>query len=369
MIKAKKYNVEDSNIALIGSDLDKKCREAAAEKEPAWEKAGSTPGVEVWRIEKFHVKSWQKNRYGEFYDGDSYIVLKTYKKPETEALAWDVFFWLGENTTQDEAGTAAYKTVELDDKLGGAPVQHREVQDHESELFLKCFAKPIHILSGGVESGFNHVKPEEYAPRLLHIKGRQKTRVKQVERTHKSLNSGDVFVLDMGLRIYQFNGQKSSPKERMKGAQLSRALDDERNGGAQITVFDESGGDLDLFFKELGDHGPIQTAEEAGSDFDNEEKMGVKRLYRLSDHSGSLKFAEVAEGNVPRKHLDSSDVFIFDVGLEVFVWIGSRASVEEKSKSLIFAEKYLKEYNRPPYVPISRILEGGENEVFEACFD
>lgn len=32
-------------------------------------------GVEVWRIEKFKVVLWPKERYGEFYTGDSYIVL------------------------------------------------------------------------------------------------------------------------------------------------------------------------------------------------------------------------------------------------------------------------------------------------------
>ena len=58
---------------------------------------------------------------GSFYNGDSYIVLHTYKKKDSDKLHWDVHFWLGQNTTQDEAGTAAYKTVELDDLLGGEP--------------------------------------------------------------------------------------------------------------------------------------------------------------------------------------------------------------------------------------------------------
>ena len=40
---------------------------------------------------------------------------------------------------QDEYGTAAYKTVELDTYLDGMATQHREVQDHESEEYLDLF--------------------------------------------------------------------------------------------------------------------------------------------------------------------------------------------------------------------------------------
>lgn len=174
MIKQKQYNLADSNIANLGSDLDKKCRVAAAQTEQAWKDAGKTVGMQIWRIEKFNVKSWPKEKYGSFYDGDSFILLNTYKEKDKNDLKHDVHFWLGKYTSQDEAGTAAYKTVELDDLLGGNIRQHREVQGYESELFLGYFPGGIHLLSGGVDSGFHHVKAHEYKPKLLHVKGNKK---------------------------------------------------------------------------------------------------------------------------------------------------------------------------------------------------
>lgn len=114
--------------------LEKHVREEAGDHEPAWDTAGEIPGTQVWRIEKFSVVEWPRERVGSFYDGDSYIVLhvsrmallrgalltnasQTYKTtPESEDLSHDLHFWIGGDSTQDEAGTAAYKTVELDDR-------------------------------------------------------------------------------------------------------------------------------------------------------------------------------------------------------------------------------------------------------------
>ena len=44
---------------------------------------------------------------------------------------------------QDEYGTAAYKTVELDTLLDDKPIQHREVMGHESDMFKSYFSNGI----------------------------------------------------------------------------------------------------------------------------------------------------------------------------------------------------------------------------------
>ena len=116
--------------------------------------------------------------------GDSYILLHTYKEDASEKMLFDLHFWIGAESSQDEygtccqallehpllalsrgrelshasryvyAGVAAYKSVQLDDLLAGRPVQHRQTMGHETELFLSYFpdgapplpAPPGHVL-------------------------------------------------------------------------------------------------------------------------------------------------------------------------------------------------------------------------------
>lgn len=120
--------------------------------------------------------------------------------------------------------------MELDDLLGDAPIQHREVQGQESDLFVSYFKPALIILSGGVDSGFSAVKPTEYAPRLLKVKGSGKNvRVTQCESTKASeMNHGDVFILDAGMKLFQWNGTGSIPFEKHKGAEIANHLKSDR---------------------------------------------------------------------------------------------------------------------------------------------
>lgn len=54
-------------------------------------------------------------------------------------LEYHIHFWLGTTTTADKSGVAAYKTVELDNYIGGTAVQHRETQGNESPRFRSYF--------------------------------------------------------------------------------------------------------------------------------------------------------------------------------------------------------------------------------------
>lgn len=55
----------------------------------------------------------------------------------------DLICFLGNECSQDEGGAAAIFTTQLDDFLGGSPVQFREVQNNESLAFMGYFKSGI----------------------------------------------------------------------------------------------------------------------------------------------------------------------------------------------------------------------------------
>jgi len=357
MQKAKKYDWKDSNMALFGSDTDKKVKKESALTEPAWKGAGERVGLQIWRIVKFKVVGWHKDQYGEFYSGDSYIILNTYKERGQEELKYDVHFWIGKYSTQDEYGTAAYKTVELDTFLDDKPVQHREVQGHESSMFKSYFTS-ITLLKGGADSGFKRVLPEAYVPRLFKVErqGNKKITCVEIPLKKGNLGSDDVFLIDNGAVIYQYNGSQCSADEKFKAATVANRMKGDRKNALVESIDEDS----------IAPAHPAMMLLKEGKSKTKEAAVTVKpEMFRVSDEDGSLDLDDV--DGYGKQHLESKDVFIINTGSHVFCWIGKEASVDERKNALSYASNYLHK-TATPWLPISVIAEGKENAEFNAAF-
>jgi len=331
--------------------------------------AGQVEGLELWRIEKMvPVKIDVVD--GKLYSGDSYILLSTRKAKHSNSLNWDIHFWLGNETSQDEAGVAAYKTVELDESLGGAPVQHREVQEHESELFMSYFKKTgLEYLPGGIDSGFNKVERGVYRTRLLQCKGKRAVRCTEKPLAAASLNKGDVFILDMGLKLFIYNGEDSNKYEKIKGADMVSKINSERGGACEVVLVHEDPHNAE-FWGTLG--GEIAVTDPGQDDAAADRATaGTVRLLHVSDSAGDLTTEEVPrneKGHYTRDMLKSEDAFILDAGSQIFVWVGKGASKAERKESMVLAGRFIEQEGRPFSTPVERVAESGETSMFKSYF-
>nr|CAD7264199.1 unnamed protein product [Timema shepardi] len=408
----------------------------------------NTSALANYATENFEAVPYPKADYGKFYTGDSYIVLFTRVNKGT--FSWDIHFWLGNETSQilfgggadgallavgvgadkvnsstkklvdtrgkshrqkshrnaealwckwstrDESGAAAILSVELDDSLGGAPVQYREVQEHESRLFLSHFASGVRYLAGGVASGFTHVDPDAVEKRLFQVKGKRNVRVRQVALNVSSMNKGDCFILDVGTDIYVYTGQNSKRTERLKAISAANQIrDQDHSGRARVHIIDSfsDAGEIAQFFEKLGSGSASEVAEEqvGGDDLEFERSQeAVVTLYKVSDDSGEMSMTKVGVKPLHQNQLNSSvsyilaryvrvgsvtlsgtrtpqardksqvksDCFILDtVTSGIFVWIGKQCNKDEKVEAMRRAQRFLTSNNYPEWTTVSDAID------------
>ncbi|KAB1269936.1 Advillin [Camelus dromedarius] len=109
----------------------------------AFRAVGNDPGIITWRIEKMELALVPLSAHGSFYEGDCYIILST--RRVGSLLSQDIHFWNGKDSSQDEQSCAAIYTTQLDDYLGGSPVQHRE-KAHRSVRFCGSGDHHLYLL-------------------------------------------------------------------------------------------------------------------------------------------------------------------------------------------------------------------------------
>ncbi|XP_042339658.1 scinderin like a isoform X2 [Plectropomus leopardus] len=330
------------------------------------EHAGKEPGLQVWRIEQMELTPVPPQLHGQFYTGDSYLVLHT-----TSGFSYNVHVWFGKETSQDERGSAAIYMVQLDDRLNGKAVQHTEHQDHESKSFMGYFKRTgVTYKKGGVASGFSHVVTNDMnVKRLLHVKGRRMIRATEVDMSWSGFNNGDCFIIDFGKTIYNWAGSQSNHFERLKANEVAKAIrDNERNGRSTVEMIDEGSEPEEV----IGVLGPKPDLPPASCDHIADVKSkNEASLFLISDASGSMETTLVAE-KTPFKQdmLSSSECYILDnKGDEkIFVWKGQDANEEERKVALCTAEKFIEIRSYSPNTQINILPQWGETSLFKQFF-
>ncbi|MFS7944531.1 putative villin headpiece, villin/Gelsolin, ADF-H/Gelsolin-like domain superfamily [Helianthus anomalus] len=333
--------------------------------DPAFQGAGQKAGIEVWRIENFKPVPVPQASYGKFFTGDSYLILKTIAL-KSGALRQDIHYWLGKDTSQDEAGAAALKTIELDAALGGRAVQYREVQGHETERFLSYFKPCIIPQEGGTASGFKHVESEEHKIRMFTCQGKHVVHVKEVPFARSSLNHDDIFILDTANKIFQFNGSNSSIQERAKALEVVQHIKDTyHDGKCDIATVEDgklmSDAETGEFWGFFGGFAPLprKTTDDVKS-----AVALPTQLFRVEKGQAE----PVSADTLTKELLDTNKSYLLDCGAEIYLWMGRSTSLDERKAASGAAEEYLRSQDRLKS-QIIRVIENFETVSFRSKFD
>ncbi|XP_032365171.1 advillin-like [Etheostoma spectabile] len=330
-------------------------------------------GIIIWRIEKMELVQIPEKSYGNFYEGDCYVLLYTQKV--SSSLRYDIHYWIGSQSTQDEQGAAAVYTIQLDEFLGSTPVQHREVQGHESDAFRGYFKQGVIYKKGGVASGMRHTETNTYdIKRLLHVKGKKRVIAKEVEMSWESFNLGDVFLLDIGKTIIQWNGPKCNKQEKLKGMQLAKDIRDrERGGRAEVRVIEgdaesNSPQNMEILNGVLGERSLKLTDGPPDETADQEQKAQLT-LYHVTDADGQMKVTEVATRPLVQDLLSHDDCYFLDQGgAKIFVWKGKKANKAERQAAMARALEFIKVKNYPITTNVETVNDGAESALFKQLF-
>ncbi|KAL3637015.1 Villin-4 [Castilleja foliolosa] len=334
-------------------------------------KESGRSGIEIWRIENFNPVPVSNSSHGKFFTGDSYIILKyvsliTFLQTtarKSGSLHHDIHYWVGKDTSQDEAGTAAIKTVELDAALGSRAVQYREAQGHESEKFLSYFKPCIIPKEGGFASGFKHVEAEKHQTRLYQCKGKHVVHVKEASAlVRSSLNHDDVFILDTEAKIFQFNGSNACIQERAKALEVVQYIKDTyHDGKCEISTIDDgklmADADTGEFWGFFGGFAPLPKKTNTDAE-KNTDATPVDKGEALPVEADSWT----------RELLETNKCYILDCVAEVFVWVGRSTSVEERKAASSTVEELMHSLDRSKS-RISRMIEGFETVKFRSYFE
>ncbi|XP_016011409.2 gelsolin isoform X2 [Rousettus aegyptiacus] len=313
---------------------------------------------QIWRVEGSAKVPVNPSTYGQFYGGDSYIILYNYRHGSRQGQI--IYNWQGAQSTQDEVAASAILTAQLDEELGGTPVQSRVVQGKEPAHLMSIFdGKPMVVYQGGTSREEGQTAPA--STRLFQVRASSSGATRAVEITPKAsaLNSNDAFVLKTPSTAYLWVGAGASEAEKTGAQELLKVL---KTKFVQVA----EGSEPDSFWEALGGKTSYRTSPRLK---DKKIDAHPPRLFACSNKIGRFVIEEVP-GEFMQEDLATDDVMLLDTWDQVFVWVGKDSQEEEKTEALNSAKRYIETdpANRDRRTPIIVVKQGSEPPSFVGWF-
>ncbi|KAM9831306.1 scinderin like a [Neosynchiropus ocellatus] len=307
--------------------------------------------VRIWRVEGTDKAPVDPTRYGQFFGGDCYLILYSYGNRKHL-----IYYWQGQQSSQDEQAASAILAVSLDDEMGGVATQVRVIQGHEPPHLLSIFKdKPLVIHLGGTSRKQGDSKPS--STRLFHIrmKSNRRSYAVEVHPDAANLNTNDVFVLKSPEVNVLWKGKGSKPEEMSAAKHVAAIL-----GGNFCEI--PEGKETATLWAALGGRKSYQTSPTL------QNTLRPPRLFGCSNKTGRT-IAEEIMGDFTQMDLATDDVMILDTWDQIFIWIGKESNECEKSESVRIANDYMEaDPAGRKYTPITITKQGEEPPSFIGWF-
>lgn len=332
---------------------------------------GQIPGLTIWEIENFLPNKIEQVIHGKFYQGDCYIVLKTYTD-EHGQLGWQIYFWIGGEATLDKRACAAIHAVNLRNYLGARCRTIREEQNDESDEFMALFDTPITYIEGGrTGSGFYTVEDVMHCIRMYRVHGIGASNQIHLEPVPVDIDALDprfTFIVDTVEKIFMWYGRKAKSTLKSKARLFAEKINKNERKGKMEIMIEYQGEESDDFVKifAIESSNDIKPIEHIDSEF----KPAKPTLYQVQLGMGYLELpqVEIPQRKLVHTLLISKNVYILDCKINVFVWFGKKSTRLVRAAAIKLSQELFNMIKRPEYATIIRIQEGNETQLFKSNF-
>ena len=345
-----------AKIDIINEEIQKLISYNFDEKEPEFDSIKTDkPLLVIWKSVDLKLQKIAESNHGTFLNSEVYLILNI-KSPEEKYA----HIWTGRKSSKEKISYISFKVLQLDHKLENNCVILYESERNESELF-KSYFKFFTVLKDRIEEIHKSLDDQQYKARLFHVHSSgANIHSRQISINKKNIDTGDVYMLDTGVKVFIYIGKGSNSFEKFHLSCMVEKIKEVRQNKSIIISIDES--------CELNEHDLKNKHEFEENIQETEEQNKIDKNYRkmmkLSDENGKLELTDV---EYKKESLVSQDSFLIDRGDAIIIWIGKEASKKEKKVAKFYANKHISKENRNG-LSVIIVNEGKLSSELDKCF-